>query len=505
MDAHARGTIGGSMSTFFATLPAPARESLLALHLILWSLLAAYGIHRLHLLRLYRKRRPLARRPDPPPKWPRVTIQLPVFNERYVAERLLEAAAAMDYPRDRLEIQVLDDSTDATSDLVAAAVAALRERGVDAVHLRRAARDGFKAGALQNGLCHAKGDLLAIFDADFVPPPTFLRDLVPYLNEPDVGMAQARWRHLNQDYSMLAQAQAISLDGHFVVEHAARMDARRFFNFNGTAGILRRRCIEDAGGWQWDTLTEDLDLSYRAQLRGWRFVFAPDVGCPGELPVEMNAFKAQQYRWVRGSIQVARKVLPEVWRSSLPLAVKLEATCHLTINVAYVLLLMVAVIAYPVVIARIQAKSLLFTVVDAALFLTASIPALVYFAAAQRDTRGDWKRQLRFVPFVLSLGLGLAVNNTRAVLDGLRNASAEFQRTPKFRIERRGDVWRGKRYRSPLSLWAAAEIALGLYFGWAIVALARARMLAPVPFLVLYLIGFLYVGVVSVAHAARRA
>ena len=493
-----------SMNSFLAALSTPVRESLLALHLVVWSLLAAYGIHRLHLLRLFRRRRAPMPRPEPPAEWPRVTIQLPVYNERYVAERLLDAAAAMDYPRERLEIQVLDDSTDATSGLVAARVAALRAGGVDAVHLRRAARDGFKAGALQNGLRHAKGELLAIFDADFVPPPSFLRDLVPYLNELDVGMAQARWRHLNQDYSMLAQAQAISLDGHFVVEHSARMDARRFFNFNGTAGILRRRCIEDAGGWQWDTLTEDLDLSYRAQLRGWRFVFAPDVGCPGELPVEMNAFKAQQYRWVRGSIQVARKVLPDVWRAPLPFAVKLEATFHLTINVAYVLLLLVAAIAYPVVIARIEEKSLLFTVVDAALFLTASIPALIYFAAAQRETRGDWKRQLRFVPFVLSLGLGLAVNNTRAVLSGLRNASAEFHRTPKFRIERRTDGWRGKRYRSPLSLWAAAEIALGLYFGWAMLSLARAGMLAPLPFLVLYLVGFLYVGGVSVLHAARR-
>lgn len=496
--------MGVSMDSFFAALPALVRESLLALHLIVWSLLAAFGIHRLLLLRLYRKRLATAPPPDPPAEWPRVTIQLPVYNERYVAERLLDAAAAMDYPRDRMEIQVLDDSTDATSDLVASRVAALRAEGVDAVHLRRAGRDGFKAGALQHGLLRARGELIAIFDADFVPPPSFLRDLVPHLNEPDVGMAQARWRHLNQDYSMLAQAQAISLDGHFVVEHAARMGARRFFNFNGTAGILRRRCIEDAGGWQWDTLTEDLDLSYRAQLRGWRFVFAPEVGCPAELPVEMNAFKTQQYRWVRGSIQVARKVLPSLWRAPLPLAVKLEGTFHLTVNVTYVLLLLAAAIAYPVVIARIEARSLLFTIVDAALFLTASIPALIYFAAAQRAIRGDWRRQLRFIPFVLSLGLGLAVNNTRAVLSGLRNASAEFHRTPKFRIERRGDGWRGKRYRSPLSLWAAVEIALALYFAWAMLALARAGLLAPLPFLVLYLVGFLYVGGVSVVHAARR-
>jgi len=489
-----------------------ARDLLLALHVIVWSLLAVYGLHRIHLLRVYRRRRERddarrapddARRAIPPASWPRVTIQLPVYNERYVAERLIDAAAAMEYPRDRLEIQVLDDSTDETSARVASSAHALRARGFDVVHLRRASRQGFKAGALQNGLLQAKGELIAIFDADFVPPPTFLRDLVPCFNDPDVGVAQARWRHLNQDYSMLAQAQAISLDSHFVVEHAARMDARRFFNFNGTAGILRRQCILDAGGWQWDTLTEDLDLSYRAQLRGWRFVFVSEVGCPGELPVEMNAFKAQQYRWVRGSVQVARKVLPAIWRSALPLGVKLEATFHLTTNVAYVLLLLVAVMTYPVVLARLESKSLLFTIVDAALFLSASVPALVYFMTAQRALGSDWKRQLRFVPFVFSLGLGLAVNNTRAVLDGLRSASAEFHRTPKFKIERRGDPWRGKRYRAPVSPWAAVEIGLGLYFGWAMFALARAGVLAPLPFLVLGLVGFLYVGLLSVAHAVR--
>lgn len=492
------------MPSFVTELPAAIRETLLALHLIVWSLLAAYGIHRLTLLRLYRRARATPR-PAPPAHWPLVTVQLPVFNERYVAERLLEAAAALEYPRDRIEIQVLDDSTDSTSALVAARVGALRERGLDVVHLRRSSRAGFKAGALQEGLLRAKGDLVAVFDADFVPGPGFLRDLVPYLDDPEVGMVQARWRHLNQDYSMLAQAQAISLDGHFVIEHAARMTGARFFNFNGTAGILRKQCILDAGGWQWDTITEDLDLSYRAQLRGWRFVFAPQVGCPGELPVEMNAFKAQQYRWVRGSVQVARKTLPSVWRAALPLSVKLEATFHLTYNVAYVLLLVVSAITYPVVMARIEARSLLFTIVDTALFLSASIPALLYFAVAQRATRPDWRKQLRFIPFVLTLGFGLAVNNTRAVLTGLARTHGDFQRTPKFRIVRRGDAWQDKRYRAPVSLWAAVEIALGLYIAWAMLSLANARMFAPLPFLVLYLVGFLYVGLLSLIHGARRA
>jgi cellulose synthase/poly-beta-1,6-N-acetylglucosamine synthase-like glycosyltransferase len=493
------------MNILLDAIPARARDTLLALHLILWALLAAYGIHRLFLLRLFRRRSRPVRKPDPPAEWPRVTVQLPVYDERYVAERLLDAAAALDYPSGRLEIQVLDDSTDATSELVARRAEALRERGLDVVHLRRTNRDGFKAGALQNGLLHAKGDLLAIFDADFVPPPSFLRDMVPYLNDPGVGMVQARWRHLNQDFSVLAQAQAISLDGHFAIEHAAREAGGRFFTFNGTAGVLRRRCIEEAGGWQWDTLTEDLDLSYRAQLRGWRFVFASDVGCPAELPVEMNAFKAQQYRWVKGSIQVARKALPSIWRAALPWRVKVEATFHLTTNVAYVLLLLVSILAYPVVVARMEARSLLFTIVDATLFLAASIPAIVYFAVAQRETRADWRRQLRFVPFVLSLGLGLAVNNTRAVVTGLWGGASDFQRTPKFRIESRHDGLRGKRYKAPLNLWVALEISLGLYFAWAMISLVHARVYGPLPFLALYLVGFLYVGLLSILHAAPRS
>jgi cellulose synthase/poly-beta-1,6-N-acetylglucosamine synthase-like glycosyltransferase len=388
--------------------------------------------------------------------------------------------------------------------MAASKVAALRTAGLDVAHVRRGSRAGFKAGALQNGLERAKGELLAIFDADFVPPPNFLRDTVPHFSERDVGMVQGRWRHLNQDYSALAQAQAISLDGHFVVEHAARMAGGCFFNFNGTAGILRKACIEDAGGWQSDTLTEDLDLSYRAQLRGWRFVFAPAVGCPSELPVEMNAFKSQQHRWVKGSIQVARKILPAVWRSSLPAKVKWEATFHLTSNAVYVSLLLLSAIVYPVVLVRYESKSLLFTVVDALLFVTATASVTLYLATAQRATRPDWRRKLGYFPFVMSLGIGLAVNNTRAVLGALFGGRGVFHRTPKFSIERRGDGWRAKRYRAPGSVWALVEVSLGLYFAWAMAALVEARLYAPLPFFMLYFFGFLYVGLLSLAHALRR-
>jgi cellulose synthase/poly-beta-1,6-N-acetylglucosamine synthase-like glycosyltransferase len=475
-------------------------HAILWFHLGVWLVLAAYGLHRLHLILLYRKRRPAAL-PPTPREWPRVTIQLPLYNERYVAERLLAAAAAVDYPRDRLEIQVLDDSEDETVELMASAVERLRAQGIDAVHVRRMGRVGYKAGALQHGLLSAQGDLLAIFDADFAPPPDILKRMVPHFGDPDVGMVQARWNHLNRDYSLLSRLQAISLDAHFLIEHTARMSAARYFNFNGTAGILRRRCIEDAGGWQSDTLTEDLDLSYRAQLKGWRFVFAGDVGCPGELPVEMNAFKAQQHRWVRGSIQVARKLLPRIWRSEAPLGVKLEATFHLTANVPYVLLLLLSLIVYPVVLARYSSRSLFFLTADTVLLLAATAPVLAYFAQGQR---GPALSRLRWVPLVMTLGIGLAVNNTRAVLEGLFCSAGAFHRTPKFRLLRRADRWGGKRYRSPISLYVAAELALGAYFAWAMVALARAGLWAPLPFFLLYLFGFLYVGGLSLVHASRR-
>jgi len=493
------------MRPLAAPLPVLVADSLLALYLSVWVVFAIYGIHRIHLIRLFRRRARDLSPPAEPDDWPVVTVQLPIYNERYVVNRLIEAAAAIDYPRDRLEIQVLDDSSDETREIVARKVAELRARGTDVAHLTREDRAGFKAGALQNGLERAKGEFLAVFDADFVPPPSILREMIPYFGDPGVGVVQSRWQHMNQDYSLLSQAQAISLDGHFVIEHAARMSGGRFFNFNGTAGVLRKACVADAGGWQSDTLTEDLDLSYRAQLRGWRFVFAPHVVCPSELPVEMNAFKAQQHRWVKGSIQVARKLLPVIWRSRVPLGVKVEASFHLTYNVAYVFLLLLSLIVYPVVLARYDRESTPYAIADSILFLLATSSVIFYFAYAQRETRRDWVRQLRYMPFVMSLGMGLSVTNTRAVLEALVGHQSPFHRTPKFRIERRGDRWRGKRYRSPLNGWALVEVALGLYFAWTMVALARAKLYAPLPFFILYLFGFLYVGVLSLVHANARS
>ena len=298
--------------------------------------LAMYGIHRYALVYNFFKNRQNV--PGPPPEienWPRVTVQLPIYNERYVTERLVEAVAQFDYPRELLQIQVLDDSTDETQVIARDCVERYRALGVPVEYIHRDNREGFKAGALQNGLETATGEFVAIFDADFIPPADFLRRTVPYFVDPKLAMVQTRWSYINRNYSALTEVEAILLDGHFAIEHSSRYRSGLFFNFNGTAGIWRRVAIEDAGGWQHDTLTEDTDLSYRAQMRGWQFLYLPEIECPSELPVEMNAFKSQQARWAKGLMQTAKKILPKVMRADVPTAVKAEAFFHLTANISY--------------------------------------------------------------------------------------------------------------------------------------------------------------------------
>src|SRR6266508_3586776 len=346
-----------------------ARIATLAVYYVVLTLLAMYGTHRAMMVWLYfRHRRNVPRPAGDLHVLPRVTMQLPIYNEVYVVERWIEAVAAIDYPRELLEIQVLDDSTDETREVAQRVVARYRALGYRMAHLTRADRKGFKAGALQAGLEAARGEFLMIFDADFVPTPEILRASLPYFSDPSVAMVQARWEHLNRDYSLLTRIQSIFLDGHFVIEHTARHRSGRFFNFNGTAGIWRRTCLEDAGGWQSDTLTEDLDASYRAQLAGWRFVYLQDVVAPAELPVDMNAFKSQQHRWAKGSIQTGKKLLPVILRSAYPWRVKLEAVFHLTGNVSYLLVLLLALLIVPAIVIRERIGWQKLAVVDFPLF-----------------------------------------------------------------------------------------------------------------------------------------
>lgn len=469
--------------------------------------LSGYGLHRLWILGLYlraRRRTQVNMGSALPAQQdlPTVTLQLPIYNERYVAQRLVDAAAQLDYPRDRLEIQVLDDSTDDTTERVARAVERWREDGLDIVHVRRAHRAGYKAGALAAGLARAKGTFVAILDADFVPPRDLLRRLLAGFTGPRVGLVQARWGHLNREYSLLTRAQGILLDGHFLIEHTARNRSGRFFNFNGTAGMWRRECLEDAGGWQHDTLTEDLDLSYRAQVRGWEFVYLPDVVVPAELPAEVHGFKSQQHRWAKGSIQTALKLAPTILRAPVPLRCKTEAMAHLTANLCYPLLLLLTLLLWPSLWLRthvLEAESALYF--DLGTFGLASLSIAAFYVAAEiaSDGRQGWRRVLD-LPVVLALGIGLAVNNTVAVVEALLGHESPFVRTPKHALTGTSGTWRGKAYLSKKSLTSFAELAIGLYLVGTIVYSFREGIVAGTPFVALFAFGFLYIGSLSFFH-----
>jgi cellulose synthase/poly-beta-1,6-N-acetylglucosamine synthase-like glycosyltransferase len=473
----------------------------LAAYFFVLIILAVYGWHRYYLVYLYMRNRDKDPRPGAPLNpLPAVTIQLPLYNEMYVADRLIDAVCSIDYPRELLEIQVLDDSTDETRTIAESAVRRLAAQGFDIRYIHRPDRTGYKAGALEAGLKAARGEFVAIFDADFIPRRDFLAQLLPHFADSKVAMVQARWGHINQDYSLLTKIQSILLDGHFVLEHGGRHRAGRFFNFNGTAGIWRRIAIEDAGGWQHDTLTEDLDLSYRAQLRGWRFIFVPNVIAPAEVPVEMNAFKSQQHRWAKGSIQTCRKLLPRIFAADVPLAVKAEAFFHLTANFNYPLMCVLSVLMFPAMTIRFNMGWYEMLLIDVPLFFAATFSVCNFYMICQREIHHDWRARMRYLPILMSIGIGLCINNTKAVFEALFNKQTEFTRTPKYRIEGDGDEWVGKKYRQSVLIQPLIELALGLYFTWTVFYALASQIYATVPFLVLFQIGFLYTGLVSLVQ-----
>ena len=479
----------------------PAETLVLVSYFFVLIILAVYGWHRYYLVYLYMRNRGKEPKAGPPlDPLPVVTIQLPLYNEMYVAERLIESVCRMEYPRDLLEIQVLDDSTDETRSIAAQAVRRMAAQGVDIHYYHRTARTGFKAGALEEGLKVARGEFVAIFDADFVPTPDFLTRLMPHFADPQVAMVQARWGHINQDYSLLTKIQSILLDGHFVLEHGGRHRAGRFFNFNGTAGVWRCTAIADAGGWQHDTLTEDLDLSYRAQLRGWRFVFVSDVIAPAEVPVEMNAFKSQQHRWAKGSVQTCRKLLPQLLRAKLPLGVKVEAFFHLTANFNYPLMCVLSILMFPAMVIRYNMGWYEMLLIDVPLFFAATFSVCNFYMVCQREIHKDWRARVKYLPFLMSIGIGLSINNARAVFEALCNRQSEFVRTPKYRIEGDADEWVGKKYRQSVAVQPLVELALGLYFTATVFYALANGIYGTLPFLVLFQIGFLYTGLLSIVQ-----
>ena len=446
-------------------------------------ILAIYGLHRSHLIFLYYKNKGKNPRPQKVlATLPPITVQLPIYNEMFVVERLINSVVRMNYPNHLLEVQVLDDSTDETKFLARRCVDRFQKKGFNIT----------------------KGKFIAIFDADFLPNPSFLNETIHYFSDPKVGMVQARWGHINQDYNLLTQVEAIILDGHFVMEHGGRYRSGRFFNFNGTAGVWRLEAIQSAGGWQHDTLTEDTDLSYRAQLVGWQFIYLPDVVCAAELPIEMNAFKNQQFRWAKGLVQTGLKLLPQIVKSNLPLKIKTEAAFHLSANCSYPLMVMFSLIFLPAMIVRaVPARFYLdwfqFILIDFPLLMAATTSVSSFYALSQRELHPDtWTKKLKYLPFLMSAGIGLSINNSLAVLEALLGIKTSFRRTPKNCIQSSGDSLVAKpKYRGKIGCTPFLELILGAYFSFAIFYAWSSEHYFTMPFLMLFLIGFFYTGLMS--------
>ncbi|MCS7026822.1 MAG: glycosyltransferase family 2 protein [Bryobacteraceae bacterium] len=463
------------------------------------TILSIYGLHRYYVIREYFKHK--SKLHQPPlrrfERLPRVTIQLPLYNERFVVQRLLENITQIDYPRELLQIQVLDDSTDETHPFTERLVNEYRAQGYPIEYHHRTNRHGFKAGALQEGLKTATGEFVAIFDADFLVPKDFLHRTIHYFTDPKVGVVQTRWTYLNRHYNVLTEVQAMLLDGHFALEHPARFASGAYFNFNGTAGILRVKMIEDAGGWQHDTLTEDSDLSYRAQLKGWRFVYVPSVECPSELPVDTHGFQVQQFRWAKGLMQVALKLLGPICRSNIPLRLKAEAFCHLTPNISYPLMIVVSALMLPVMIVRFYVGWIEMLLVDLPLVIASFWSICAFYVIAQRELYpNNWKRAFVFLPALMSAGVALTLSNTTAVLEAIRGKQTSFVRTPKFaiadsktkiKVDRKG-------YRSRAGLLPWLELAAGSYFLFMVLYAIDTFNFLAVPILLLFVGGYYWAG-----------
>jgi len=474
--------------------------ALLIPYFVVLILLAGYGVHRYILVYLYYKHRD--KQTTEPPAYfeelPRLTVQLPIFNEQYVVERLLENICRLKYPREKLDIQVLDDSTDETVEVARGVVEQFAAVGHPITYHHRTNREGFKAGALEEGLKSARGEFVAIFDADFTPPEDFLLRIIHHFTDPTIGMVQTRWTHINRGYSMLTNVEAILLDGHFVLEHSGRARAGVFFNFNGTAGLWRRVAIEQGGGWQHDTLTEDTDLSYRVQLEGWKFIYRQDVECPAELPVEMTAFKTQQARWAKGLVQTGKKILPRVLKSDAPLHTKIEAWYHLTANISYPLMIVLSTLLMPAMIIRFYQGWFQMLYIDLPLFMASTFSVSSFYLVSQRELfPRQWWRTFLYLPVLMALGIGLTITNTKAVLEALAGKQSAFARTPKYRVESNKDRVRTKKYRKRLGWIPWAEMLIGTYFAFTVVYAIQNDNYLTVPFLLLFVFGYWCTGLMS--------
>jgi cellulose synthase/poly-beta-1,6-N-acetylglucosamine synthase-like glycosyltransferase len=487
------------------------RLFVLGLYATVLTLLWFYGVHRYFIMWLYarhKKSPPQPLRVCSDAELPVVTVQLAVFNEMYVVDRIIDAVCQLDYPGDKLEIQVLDDSTDETVAIARARVNHWRKLGFDIHHIHRRDRRGFKAGALAAGLRTARGEFVAMFDADFVPPADFLRRQIHFFSDPQIGFVQARWAHINENHSVLTRIQSLFLNGHFVLEHTARQRSDRFFSFSGTAGMWRRATIETSGGWQHDTLVEDADLSYRAQMTGWRGIYLVDQAVPAELPVDMNAFKTQQHRWAKGFIQVMKKALGPVWASDLPMRVKIESTFHLTNNLTYPLMVTLSVLMLPALFYRSRSLEGIWAMLfDLSLFVGATVSVLSFYVYAERQIDRRWYTKLFYMPLLMAVGIGMCLNQSKAVIEALRGHESPFVRTPKYQVKgcERGDGWKDKRYGVRKNMLPVLELFFAAYFAIVVGYAVWHGLWLAVPFLSLFLWGFSFVGLKSVAQQRRKA
>jgi cellulose synthase/poly-beta-1,6-N-acetylglucosamine synthase-like glycosyltransferase len=479
--------------------------ALLVPYFSILAILSLYGLHRFDTIYTYFKHRKKATG-DPVlfENLPPVTIQLPLYNERYVLERLIDEVVKIEYPRELLQIQVLDDSTDDTHQFAEALCERYRNIGHNIKYRHRTNREGFKAGALQEGLTTATGDFVAVFDADFLPPADFLTRTIHHFSDPKVGVVQTRWSYLNSDFNSLTEVQRVLLDGHFILEHGARSRAGYFFNFNGTAGILRKEMIADAGGWQHDTLTEDSDLSYRAQVKGWKFVYLPGVECPSELPVEMHGFQVQQFRWAKGLTQCAKKLLPGIVKADIPFRVKAEAFMHLTPNISYPLMVIISMLMLPVMIVRFYMGAWEMVLLDLPLIVASFWSLSAFYVVAQRELHPkDWKRTFFILPKLMAIGVALTLNNTRAVMEALFNVQSGFVRTPKYAIE--GSDQRSttqkrmivKKYKRRSGMLPYLELACGTYFLYMCWFAIQSNNYLTLPFLSLFVGGYFWAGIAT--------
>jgi len=478
---------------------------LASIYAVAMAILVLYGVNLLFLSLVFVRYDKMRRRKTVLPRngtsCPVVTVQVPLYNEALVAGRIIDAVAHLDYPRKCLEIQILDDSTDDSSAIIAQRVHHWQKRGVDIAHIRRAKRKGYKAGALAHGLKRSRGTFVAMFDADFVPQPDFLHRMLPAFDRPDIGMVQARWGHLNAKTSWLTRLQAFALDGHFALEQAARHAGGYFMSFNGTAGIWRRACIEDAGGWQSSTLTEDLDLSYRAQLRGWRFRFMSDIETCAELPQDINAWRAQQFRWTKGTAETAILLLRRLWRSRQPLPIKIQGTLHLTAHSVFPFLVVVTLLHAPLLImegAGYGPGSWYFAIMG--LSLTGLMGFFLAQMLAQRALYPDWGRRILFFPMVMAGTMGMAVSNTRAIWQALRQHRTPFERTPKHTDK---PWWQSRYAQRTINPATFGEALLALYSIVGLGALVWIGAWAALPFQTVFALAFTFVSCWNILQIRR--